>query len=118
MRFNVEVRISYRSREMPEDTALALDAVRAYVAQLTDLATSWCFDAMNRLDTAGSHRWATVLSKADRIARKAATKGWTDPSEAEVEITILPGSKPRTGSKTDWGEFYSGLRGNDPRLKS
>ena len=111
MRFNIEVRVSYRSREMSEDTALALDAVQAYVARLSDKATSWCSDAINQLDTVGSHRWATVLSNADRIAREAATKGWVNPAEAEIGITILPGSKPRTGVKNDWGEFYSGVRG-------
>ena len=34
MRFNVEVRVSYRNREMPEDTALALAAIHAYVEKL------------------------------------------------------------------------------------
>ena len=111
MRFNVEVRVYYRSHEMPEDTVLALDAVKSYVALLPDIAIAWSSDAMDQLETVGSHRWEAVLSKADQIAREAATKGWVDPSEAEVEIIILPSSKPRAGTKTDWGEFYSGVRG-------
>lgn len=108
MHFNVAVRISYRSREMLEDQALALAAVQEYVAMLPDDAVSWQMDSSNGFRTPAAARWATVLAKADIVARKAATVGWVDPRDAEIEINILLG-RLRTGFKTDWADVFGGL---------
>ena len=112
MRFNVEVRVLYRGREMSEDTALALAAVQAYVARLSDAVIQWHADAVSGLKTVGSHRWGIVQLKAKEIARQAATKGWVDPAEAQIEITIMPGDKPQVRGKDDWEAFFQGLRPN------
>ena len=112
MRFNIEVRVLYRGREMSEDTALALAAVQAYVARLSDAVIQWHADAVSGLKTVGSHRWGIVQSKANEIAREAATKGWVDPAEAQIEITIMPGDKPQVRGKDDWEAFFQGLRPN------
>ena len=93
MRFNVEVKVSYRSREMREDTALAQAAVHAYVEKLPREALDWCVAAIRELGTPAASRWKTVLSTADRIARDAATVGWADPNAAEIMIVIVPAGK-------------------------
>ena len=87
MRFNVEVRVSYRNREMPEDTALALAAIHAYVETLPREALDWCVAAVRELATPAAVRWKTVLSTADRIARDAATVGWADPIVGRLNQT-------------------------------
>ena len=54
MHFNVEVRVLYRGREMADDTALALAAVKTYVARLPDAVIEWHADAASGLKTVGS----------------------------------------------------------------
>ena len=54
---------------MSEDTALALAAVQAYVARLSDAVIQWHADAVSGLKTVGSHRWGIVQLKAKEIAR-------------------------------------------------
>ena len=112
MRFTVEVRVLYRGREMAGDTALALAAVQTYVARLSDAVIEWHADAVSGLKTVGSHRWGTIQSKANEIAREAATKGWLDPAEAQIEITIMPGDKPQVRGKDDCEAFFLSLRPN------
>ncbi len=113
MRFNVEVRVSYRSREMPEDTALALAAIHAYVEKLPREALDWCVAAIRELETPAAARWKTVLSTADRIARDAATKGWADPDTAEIQITIMLAGKTPLDDAREWGGHFSGAPRSD-----
>ena len=110
MRFNVEVKVSYRSREMPEDTALATAAVRAFVEMLPRDALHWCVADVRELATPAAGRWETVLSKAHRIAREAATVGWADPDAAEIEITIMPVGKMLLDDPKEWGAHFRSAR--------
>ena len=110
MRFTVEVRVSYRSREMPEDTALAIAAVQVFVEQLPRDALDWCVAAIRELGTPAATRWKTVLSTANRIAREAATVGWADPDAAEIQITIAPAGKAPLDDPREWGGHFSGTR--------